>query len=104
MGRQRLRANLPRFSVEARQANQANQANQALVDRVSAVAEGKGVSTGQGALAWLLAQKLWIVLIPGSRRPTRLEENIGSTSVELPSDDFAQLDEASTAVTIIGDR
>jgi aryl-alcohol dehydrogenase-like predicted oxidoreductase len=98
VGRQRLRANLPRFSVEARQANQA------LVDRVSAVAEGKGVSTGQGALAWLLAQKPWIVPIPGSRRPTRLEENIGSTSVELTSDDLAQLDEASTAVTIIGDR
>ena len=60
--------------------------------------------SGQEALAWLLAKKLRIVLIPGSRRPTQLEENIGSTSVELPSDDFAQCDEASPAVTIIGDR
>ena len=93
-----IRANLPRFTVEAREANQA------LVDRVGSVAEGLGASTGQVALAWLLAQRPWIVPIPGTRRLSRLEENIGSTAVRLSPEDLARLDEASTAVKIIGDR
>jgi aryl-alcohol dehydrogenase-like predicted oxidoreductase len=93
-----IRASLPRFTMEARQANQA------LVDRIGVVAEHKGVSTGQVALAWLLAQRSWIVPIPGTRRLSRLEENIGSTAVELTADDLAALDEASTAVKIVGER
>ena len=74
------------------------------MDRVGSVAEGLGASTGQVALAWLLAQRPWIVPIPGTRRLSRLEENIGSTAVRLSPEDLARLDEASTAVKIIGDR
>jgi aryl-alcohol dehydrogenase-like predicted oxidoreductase len=93
-----IRSTLPRFTMEARQANQA------LVDRVGAVAERLGASTGQVALAWLLAQRAWVVPIPGTRRISRLEENIGAASVELSADDLAELDVASTAVKIVGDR
>ena len=93
-----IRAGLPRFTREARAANLA------LVDRVRAVADRMGASTGQVALAWLLAQKPWVVPIPGTRRIERLEENIGSTQVELTAEDLVELDEASTAVKVVGDR
>lgn len=93
-----IRADLPRFTVEAREANLA------LVDRVRAVAERKGATVGQVALAWLLAQASSIVPIPGTRRLTRLEANIGATGVRLTAEDRAELDEASTQVRIVGDR
>jgi aryl-alcohol dehydrogenase-like predicted oxidoreductase len=93
-----IRANLPRFTLEARQANLA------LVDRVRTVAERKGATVGQVALAWLLAQKPSIVPIPGTRRLTRLEENIGAADVALTADDLAELDQASTQVKIVGER
>jgi aryl-alcohol dehydrogenase-like predicted oxidoreductase len=93
-----IRANLPRFTVEAREANLA------LVDRVRAVAERKDATVGQVALAWLLAQKPSIVPIPGTRRLTRLDENIGAADVTLTAEDLAELDEASTQVKIVGER
>jgi aryl-alcohol dehydrogenase-like predicted oxidoreductase len=93
-----IRAGLPRFTVEARQANLA------LVDRVRAVAERKEASVGQVALAWLLAQRPSIVPIPGTRRLARLDENIGAAGLTLAADDLAELDEASTQVKIVGER
>ena len=93
-----IRANLPRFTMEAREANLA------LVDRVRTVAERKDVTLGQVALAWLLAQSPSIVPIPGTRRLTRLDENIGAADVTLTADDLAELDEASTQVKIVGER
>ena len=93
-----IRANLPRFTVEAREANLA------LVDRVRAVAGRKGASPGQVALAWLLAQAPSVVPIPGTRRLTRLEENIGATEITLTGEDLTELDEASRQVKVVGDR
>jgi aryl-alcohol dehydrogenase-like predicted oxidoreductase len=93
-----IRTNLPRFTKEARQANVA------LVDRVRAVADRRGATVGQIALAWLLAQRPFIVPIPGTRRLSRLDENLGAADVELSPDDLAELDDASTQVKIVGDR
>jgi aryl-alcohol dehydrogenase-like predicted oxidoreductase len=93
-----IRANLPRFTVEAREANLA------LVERVRAVAERNDASLGQIALAWLLAQGPSIVPIPGTRRLTRLDENLGATEITLTPEDLVELDQASTQVKIVGDR
>ena len=93
-----IRANLPRFTVEAREANLA------LVDRVRDVAERKGATVGQVALAWLLAQSPSIVPIPGTRRLSRLQENIGAADLTLTPQDLTELDEASTQVRIVGER
>jgi aryl-alcohol dehydrogenase-like predicted oxidoreductase len=93
-----IRANLPRFTVEAREANLA------LVERVRAVAERNDASLGQIALAWLLAQGPSIVPIPGTRRLTRLDENLGAAEIMLTPEDLMELDEASTQVKIVGDR
>jgi aryl-alcohol dehydrogenase-like predicted oxidoreductase len=93
-----IRAALPRFTVEARQANLA------LVDRIRAVAERRGATVGQVALAWLLAQDPAIVPIPGTRGLARLDENIGAAKVALTTADLADLDEASTEVKIMGER
>ena len=93
-----IRVNLPRFTVEARAANIA------LVDRVRAVAERRDATIGQVALAWLLAQGPSIVPIPGTRRLTRLEENIGAADLMLTAEDLAELDEASTQVKVVGER
>src|SRR3954466_3697692 len=93
-----IRANLPRFTVEAREATLA------LVERVRAVAERNDASLGQIALAWLLAQGPSIVPIPGTRRLTRLDENLGAAEVTLRPEDLMELDEASTQVKIVGDR
>jgi aryl-alcohol dehydrogenase-like predicted oxidoreductase len=93
-----IRAHLPRFEADALRANLA------LVDLVQKVAERKGVTVGQVALAWLLAQQPWIVPIPGTRRITRLEENLGAAEVELGPDDLAELDSASRSVQVLGDR
>ncbi|MET1037610.1 MAG: aldo/keto reductase [Aeromicrobium sp.] len=93
-----IRANLPRFEADA------IQANLALVELITTVAERKESTVGQIALAWLLAQQPWIVPIPGTRRLSRLDENLGSADVELTADDLAELDEASRSVQVQGDR
>jgi aryl-alcohol dehydrogenase-like predicted oxidoreductase len=93
-----IRATLPRFEREALQANLA------LVDLITAVAERKGATVGQVALAWLLAQRSSIVPIPGTRRLERLDENLGAADLRLTDEDLAELDRASTSVQVQGDR
>ncbi len=93
-----IRASLPRFEREALEANLA------LVDLITRVAERKDATVGQVALAWLLAQRPWIVPIPGTRRLTRLEENLGSAELDLTPEDLAELDTASASVQVQGDR
>jgi len=89
---------VPRFSPEARKANQA------LVDLLSKFAERKKATPAQIALAWLLAQKPWIVPIPGTTKLHRLEENIGAAAVELTPDDLRQIDNAASKIPVQGDR
>ncbi|MGA7858695.1 MAG: aldo/keto reductase [Terracidiphilus sp.] len=89
---------VPRFSAEARKANMV------LVDMVKAVAKRKGATPAQVALAWLLAQKLWIVPIPGTTKIHRLEENLGAVNVELTENDLKQMDEASSSLKLEGAR
>jgi aryl-alcohol dehydrogenase-like predicted oxidoreductase len=89
---------VPRFSPEARKANMA------LVDLVKAVAERKGSTPAQVALAWLLAQKPWIVPIPGTTKQHRLEENLGAVNVALTENDVKQIDEASSKLKLEGAR
>jgi aryl-alcohol dehydrogenase-like predicted oxidoreductase len=93
-----IRANLPRFTVEAREANLA------LVERVRGVGERNDASVGQVALAWLLAQGPSVVPIPGTRRLSRLDENLAAADLMLTPQDLTELDEASTQVKIVGDR
>lgn len=93
-----IRATLPRFEAEALRNNLA------LVDLITTVAARKQATVGQVALAWLLAQKPWIVPIPGTRRLSRLDENLGSADVELTADDLAELDAASRSVEVQGNR
>jgi aryl-alcohol dehydrogenase-like predicted oxidoreductase len=93
-----FRNTLPRFTPEARKANQA------LVDLLGKVAEQKRATPAQIALAWLLAQKPWIVPIPGTRKLERLEENIGADAVELTSDDLCEIDSAASKITVQGSR
>jgi aryl-alcohol dehydrogenase-like predicted oxidoreductase len=89
---------VPRFSPEARRANMA------LVDLVKAVAERKGATPAQVALAWLMAQKPWIVPIPGTTKLHRLEENLGAVDLELSAGDLAEIDEASSKLKLEGER
>lgn len=89
---------VPRFSPEARKANMA------LVDLVKAVAQRKGATPAQIALAWLLAQKPWIVPIPGTTKLHRLEENLGAVYVELTQEDLKQIDKAASALELQGAR
>jgi aryl-alcohol dehydrogenase-like predicted oxidoreductase len=93
-----VRAILPRFTADARAANQA------LIDLLGRIAGGKGATSAQVALAWLLAQRPWIAPIPGTRRLERLEENLGALQVELTPGDLAAIDEAATGITVVGDR
>ncbi|MGH3188595.1 MAG: aldo/keto reductase [Streptosporangiaceae bacterium] len=93
-----VRAILPRFAAEARAANQA------LVDLLGRVAEEKGATPAQLALAWLLAQQPWIVPIPGTRRLQRLEENLGAAGVELTSADLAAIGAAADEISLVGER
>lgn len=93
-----FRSTVPRFSEENRKANQV------LVDMVTGFAEQKKVTPGQIALAWLLAQKPWMVPIPGTTKLNRLEENIGAANIELTADDLAAIDEASAGIEIVGAR
>jgi aryl-alcohol dehydrogenase-like predicted oxidoreductase len=89
---------VPRFTPEARKANQA------LVDLLSRVAEQKKATPAQIALAWLLAQKPWIVPIPGTTKMHRLEENIGAATVELTPDDLREIESAASKITVQGAR
>jgi aryl-alcohol dehydrogenase-like predicted oxidoreductase len=89
---------VPRFSEEARKANQA------LVTELSALAARKGVTSAQIALAWLLAQKPWIVPIPGTTKSRRLMENIGAASVALSPDDLRHIGDVLAKVPVQGDR
>jgi aryl-alcohol dehydrogenase-like predicted oxidoreductase len=89
---------VPRFTPEARKANLA------LVDLLRAIAERRRATPAQIALAWLLAQKPWIVPIPGTRKLERLEENIGAGAIELTSDDLREIDRAASKITIQGAR
>jgi aryl-alcohol dehydrogenase-like predicted oxidoreductase len=89
---------LPRFTPEARKANQA------LVDLLGKIAERKKATPAQIALAWLLAQKPWIVPIPGTTKLARLEENIGAVAVELTSDDLREIENAASKITVQGAR
>ena len=93
-----IRSTLPRFAAEARQANQA------VVDLLGDIANRLGATRAQVALAWLLAQRPWIVPIPGTRRLERLEENIGTETVELSPDDLAEIDEAAARIQVVGER
>ena len=79
-------------------------ANQALVELIREIAQSKNAAPAQIALAWILAQKPWIVPIPGTRKQSRLEENIGSASIELTTDDLSLIDEALSKIEIHGDR
>ena len=92
------RGSFPRFSPEARRANRA------LVDLMAAFASKKNATSAQIALAWLLAQKPWIVPIPGTTKLERLEENIGSVAIELSADDLRELDAVTAKITVQGAR
>jgi aryl-alcohol dehydrogenase-like predicted oxidoreductase len=89
---------VPRFTPEARKANQS------LVDLLRTIGERKKATSAQIALAWLLAQKPWIVPIPGTTKLGRLEENIGAVSVELTPDDLREIDRAASEITVQGNR
>jgi aryl-alcohol dehydrogenase-like predicted oxidoreductase len=89
---------VPRFSEEARKANQA------LVDALGRIAEQKKVTKAQIALAWLLAQKPWIVPIPGTTKLHRLQENLGGAEVELTTDDLKSIHDAISGIEVQGDR
>lgn len=93
-----IRSRIPRFAPEAMKANQA------LVDQISEIGKRKGATPAQIALAWLLAQKPWIVPIPGSRKLERLDENLGASAVELTSDDLREIENTLSEITIQGDR
>jgi len=93
-----FRNTLPRFTPEARKANQA------LVELLGKIAQRKKATPAQIAIAWLLAQKPWIVPIPGTTKLGRLEENIGATAVELTSDDLREIESASSKIKVQGAR
>jgi len=93
-----FRNTVPRFSQENRKANQA------MVDLIEKIAKKKKATPAQIALAWLLAQKPWIVPIPGTTKLSRLEENIGAVAVELSSDDLREIENASSNIQVQGER
>ena len=89
---------LPRFTQEARHANQA------VVNLLGKIADRKKATPAQIAIAWLLAQKPWIVPIPGTTKLERLEENMGAVDIELTADDIGDIERASSTITVQGDR
>ena len=93
-----IRSRLPRYQPEAMKANRA------VVDLLARIGEQKGVTPAQIALAWLLAQKPWIVPIPGTRKLHRLDENIGAVDIELTADDLNEIKEAMSQITVVGHR
>jgi len=93
-----FRASLPRFTAEARKANQA------LVDLLAGIGERKKATPAQIALAWVLAQKPWIVPIPGTTKMHRLEENLGGAMIELTAADLREMEDAAAKITVLGAR
>jgi len=93
-----FRSTLPRFTPEALKANQA------LIELLGNIAQQKKATPAQIALAWLLAQKPWMVPIPGTTKLNRLEENIGAAGVELTADDLRDIDSAAAKIKVEGDR
>ncbi len=98
LGKGDFRSTLPRFTAEARKANQV------VVDLLTSIGNQKGATPAQVALAWLLAQKPWIVPIPGTTKLQRLEEDIGAVAIELTADDLHQIDNAASKIKVEGDR
>jgi aryl-alcohol dehydrogenase-like predicted oxidoreductase len=88
----------PRFAPEARKANQA------LIERIARIATQKSATPAQIALAWLLAQRPWIVPIPGTTKVHRLQENIGASTIELSADDLREIDDAASGIAVQGAR
>lgn len=93
-----IRSRNPRFTPEA------IKANQAVVDLLARIGQEKGATPAQIALAWLLAQKPWIVPIPGSRKIERLDENLGAAAIELTADDLREIESVIAKIAIQGDR
>jgi Aldo/keto reductase family len=93
-----IRSTIPRFEPEALKHNQA------FLDLLTTVAERKGATPGQIALAWLLAQRPWIVPIPGTRKAHRLAENIGAADVELAADELSEIENAAAKIRVAGGR
>jgi aryl-alcohol dehydrogenase-like predicted oxidoreductase len=93
-----IRNSIPRFAADVRGANRA------VVDLLKTIADRKGATAGQVALAWLLAQRPWIVPIPGTRRLQRLEENLAAAAVALGDDDLHEIDAASAGIEVQGAR
>jgi aryl-alcohol dehydrogenase-like predicted oxidoreductase len=93
-----FRSTLPRFTPENRKANLV------LVDLLGKIAQGKKATPAQIALAWLLAQKPWIVPIPGTTKLNRLDENIGAAAVELTPNDLREIESAASKITVQGAR
>jgi aryl-alcohol dehydrogenase-like predicted oxidoreductase len=93
-----FRARLPRFTKEAMAQNQA------LVDLLKRIADAKGATVAQIALAWLLAQKPWIVPIPGTTKLHRLEENIGAAEITLGADELGEIERAAAGIAVAGER
>ena len=93
-----FRSTVPRFSPDARKANQA------LVDLINSFGEQKKATAAQVALAWVLAQRPWIVPIPGTTKLHRLEENLGAINVELTADDLREIDNLTSHVQVQGAR
>src|SRR6201986_219305 len=93
-----IRNSIPRFAADVRETNRA------VVDLLQTIADRKGATPGQIALAWLLAQQPWIVPIPGTRRLERLGENVGAADVELTAEDLREIDEAAAGIEVQGAR
>jgi aryl-alcohol dehydrogenase-like predicted oxidoreductase len=93
-----FRSGVPRFSAEAREANLA------LVDLIRDIGARKAATPAQVALAWLLAQKPWIVPIPGTTKLHRLEENLGGVGIEFSADELADITAAASKLNLVGDR
>jgi aryl-alcohol dehydrogenase-like predicted oxidoreductase len=93
-----IRSRSPRYTPEARKANWV------VIDLLARIGGQKGATPAQIALAWLLAQKPWIVPIPGSRKLDRLEENIGALAIELTPGDLREINGAISKITVQGDR
>jgi aryl-alcohol dehydrogenase-like predicted oxidoreductase len=93
-----IRTTIPRFTPDALRHNQA------VVDLLSSIAQRKGATPGQIALAWLLAQKPWIVPIPGTRKLHRLDENLGAADVKLAADELSEIEDAASKIQVQGGR
>jgi aryl-alcohol dehydrogenase-like predicted oxidoreductase len=93
-----IRSNNPRFTPEA------IRANQVVVELLERIAAPKGATPAQIALAWLLAQKPWIVPIPGTRKLSRLDENLSAVDIQLSTEDLQEIENAMSQITVVGDR